>query len=157
MWLLPEDYKLIICIKLVHKKEVVDFNEQFYLYLYQILAIIKMIIFIALYYSRTLVHDPSFGPVVGIDFSSDGKYVRTFSATPSSFSLECKVQVHIFNLQVRDFLFRRILFNTMYYLVFFILLCFIIPSFYFILYCFISFYFISSHFISFCLFTITLK
>ena len=56
-------------------------------------------------YPRFQGHDAGFGPVVGIDFSTDSKYIRTFSGNPYSFEANCRVEVHIFNLQVINILF----------------------------------------------------
>ena len=54
-------------------------------------------------YFRFSAHDASKGAVVGIDFSTDNKYIRTFSSHPSSFAAD-KVDVNIFNIQVSSFL-----------------------------------------------------
>jgi WD40 repeat protein len=51
-------------------------------------------------YCKFLAHEPEIGPVKGIDFTTDSKHIRTFSASPSSFDPKCKVEVHIFNIQV---------------------------------------------------------
>jgi WD40 repeat protein len=51
-------------------------------------------------YCKFLAHEPEIGSVYGIDFTTDSKHIRTFSASPSSFDPKCKVEVHIFNIQV---------------------------------------------------------